>query len=304
MNTVFFGTSDKSKPILEALKEHTSLKLCVTKSDTLVGRKKEKRETEVKKWAKQNDVEFIEVSNLKDQENKVIAALKQAEVEIGVVADFSFMIPLEVIETPKHGLVNVHFSLLPQYRGASPVQHAILNQNELTGITFYLMDKGMDTGAILDQVVYQLRGDETTESLYSTLFELAAQELPHVLEAYVADEITPQEQIDADATYTYSKTKPRATLIDKNDAKIDWSMPAVAIDAAVRAYLPWPVAWTTLAELEKGLNVKLKESSDKDLRVKIYKTTAIDRRLEILELQIEGKNKMDWESFKNGYLLS
>jgi len=159
---VFFGTSDRSLPILNSLKENFNLVLCVTKSDTVVGRKKSIRETEVKKWAEQNKVELITAGSLKGTDlERTLSIIEKHKPNLGVVADFSFMIPKSIIDSFNGNIINVHFSLLPKYRGASPVQHAILNGDELTGVTFYLLNEKMDEGDILNQYEYKIDSKKT-----------------------------------------------------------------------------------------------------------------------------------------------
>ncbi len=306
MKTAFFGTSDKATPLLESLKVCSDLVLCVTKKDTLVGRHQEVRETEVKKWAKANSVHFIEIDSLKKQSELVVSALKSRGVELAVVADFSFIIPQEVLDEVPRGLINVHFSLLPKWRGASPVQFTILKGDDITGVTFYLIDSGMDTGKILAQYEYPLLGNETSELLYLELFELASKKLPQVIKDYYEGQTEPIVQTENDASYTYSITKPKSTLVDKNDAKIIWNGDVTTIERIIRAYYPWPVAWTTLGEMEKSAKIEgmsgLKPKVNRNLRVKVMSAEVKNGKLKINKLQIEGKSLIDWESFKNGYI--
>ncbi len=301
LKVAFFGTSDKSDSILEVLKENFDLRLCVTKADTLVGRHQDVRETGVKIWADQNEVPFIEIHSLRDEDKqRVLEALELYSIDIGVVADFNFIIPEDIFSKPKFGIVNIHFSLLPKYRGASPVQHALLNGDEVTGVTFQLVDKGMDTGDVIYQFEYKMQGVETTDVLYDTLFIQAAETLPVVLDGYVNNNLTPVPQNHDDATYCYSLTNQKSTYIYKEDAKIDWeSMSIDQIERMVRAYYPWPIAWTTLKDMEAAKIIKLR--NDWNLRVKIYRANVIDGKLNILEIQVEGKNKMNWGEFVNGY---
>ena len=130
MNVAFFGTSDRSINILNSLNENFDLVLCVTKNDTVVGRKKEIRETQVKTWTKKNNTPYLTISSAKKEKNNIIKTLKEHKVDIAVVADFSFIIPEEIINTPQYKMINIHFSLLPKYRGASPVQHAIIKYGD------------------------------------------------------------------------------------------------------------------------------------------------------------------------------
>lgn len=306
MKIAFFGTSAKSIPILNSLIQNFDLGLCITKKDVKYGRKLENKETMVKTWAKENNIPYFCADNIKIDQIEICELLKKNSIELGIVADFSYMLPKNIIETPKKGLINIHFSLLPLLRGASPVQHAILNGFEYTGITYYLMDLGMDTGAILDQIVMPLEGTETTGKLYNIMFQQAATELPKIINSYINENIQPQEQDHTMASYCYSKTNPKSTIINKQDALIDWKDSVEHIERQIRAYNPWPISWTYLENLEHNHKItekiELKNTTNKKLSVKIHKATILENKLKIEKLQIEGKNILDWKSFKNGYV--
>jgi len=305
MRIAFFGTSDKSLSILNILNREFDLVLCITKTDSKVGRKQELKESGVKVWAKENSIDFLCVESMTDSQKEIVNTLEKHKIDIGIVADFSFMIPLEIIQKPEHGLINIHFSILPKLRGASPVQHAILKGLEETGITYYLMDEKMDTGDILHQVIYKLDHTETTDVLYETLFKLASKNLPSVINDYISGKIRPTKQDHKEATYCNSKSKPDTTYIYKEDAKINWHSEASIIERQIRAYYPWPVAWTTLGELENNLKlvsqIELKPSAYFNYRVKIMGVEQINGQIRIKNLQVEGKQKVDWMSFVNGY---
>jgi len=305
MKIAFFGTSDRSIPIIESLHNNFELGLCVTKSGTKVGRKQEIRETAVKTWAGEHEVNYLCIDSIKESEEEIIKSLKKHKVDLGIVTDFSFIIPKSIISTPSYGIMNVHFSLLPKLRGASPVQHAILQGLSETGITYYLMDEHMDTGEILHQIRYPLNQTETSGFLYDKLFAIAADNLPQVINDYAKGKIKPEPQNNREATYCYSKTHPRTTHVFKEDAKIDWHEDSTYIERKIRAFYPWPVAWTTLGELEKNDKlpgfIQLKTSAYPNLRVKITAADSANRKLKIKKLQVEGKNEIDWMSFVNGY---
>ncbi len=307
MKIAFFGTSDRSEPILESLHDNFDLVLCVTKTDTKVGREQTDRETAVKRWAKDHGLDFVTIGSIKEEKGSIIKSLQKHGVELGVVADFSFIIPKAIIEAPKYGIINIHFSLLPKLRGASPVQHAILQGLDETGITYYLLDERMDTGDILHQIRCPLDHTETSGILYDRLFSVAAENLPQVIRDYTAGKIKPQPQNHQEATYCYSKTRPETTYVFKEDAKINWREEPSLIERKIRAFHPWPVAWTTLSELENNdklvSQVRLKPSSYPNLRVKILSAERQNGRLKITKLQVEGKNEVDWMSFVNGYAI-
>lgn len=305
LKLAFFGTSDRSADILNALHQNFSLNLCVTKKDTVVGRKQVTKQTGVKAWAKKNNIPFLAINSLKDEEKEqVLNALAEAQVEIAVVADFSLMIPEEVLKAPKYGILNIHFSLLPKYRGASPVQFCILNNDKFTGVSFYLLDKGMDTGEVIFQFTYPLSGNEKSGELYQQLFYRSAELLPKVIYEYTSGSLVPKKQREEDATYTYSKTHPKRTFIYKEDAKIDWTATLAQIYATIRAYNPWPIAWTTVGDLEHYFvkNVISSKKLKKDLKIKVYKAHLTDSELIIDTLQLEGGNIIGWDDFVNGYL--
>ncbi len=320
MNIAFFGTSDKSEPILNTLHNNFKLKLCVTKNDTKVGRKQEIRETSVKKWAKSNNILFHTIDSLNTQSvNEIINLFENEKIDLGIIADFNFIIPSTIYEVLSYGMINIHFSLLPKYRGASPVQHTILNHEEITGVTYMQIDEGMDTGDILYQVKYGLTGHETTAELYNNLFDIAAEHLPYVVNEYISGTLTPTKQDNKEATYCISPTHPKSTYIFKEDAEINWSFSLHDIYAQIRAYNPWPIAWTTLEDMSNA-NIminnegiinktskdaeafKLVPKNEKDMRIKIHKAFFENEVLKILEIQPESKNIMSWNDFINGYL--
>lgn len=304
---VFFGTSDRSLPILETLKQDFDLCLCVTKTNSKIGRDQIEKETEVKRWSRENKIEFVEVSSLKDKDLElVIKNINRVSPDIGIVADFSYIIPQEIIDALNGKIINIHFSLLPKYRGASPVQHAILNGDKASGVSFYLLDKFMDKGDILEQYEYNISSNITSGELYDELFIFASQKLTGVIENYLNSQLIPVPQDHSKATYTFSKTNPKHTFIFKEDALINWSDDPIKIERSIRAFSPWPISWSFLKDMEKAdclsENVNLKKSVNKDLKVKIFKSHIDNSKLSIDELQVEGKNKMSWVDFKNGYL--
>jgi len=310
MKVAFFGTSDRSIPILESLKKNFELVLCVTKDDVKVGRHQKLKEVFVKAWSKKNRVNYLTISSMNvGMTEKIILALKSQNVEIGIVADFSYIIPEVIINALKYKLVNIHFSLLPKYRGASPVQFAILNGDKSTGITFYIVDKGLDTGDIIFQKEFAIDESENSGELYKRLFNEAATELPRVINDYTNGIVKPKKQNGDEATYTYSKTKPKTTFILKKDALIDWKESVEKISRTIKAFNPWSIAWTNLKEFKnvrtkKLLNIleyTLRTEKDKDLKVKIYDSVLENGELKIMEIQVEGGKKMGWEDFLNGF---
>ena len=307
----YFGTSDRSVKILGSLKSNFDLVLCVTKKDTQIGRHQETKETEVKKWAKTNLVNFVEISSLKDRDlQSVTAQLADLDIDLILVADFSYIIPETLINLYKDRMINMHFSLLPLYRGASPVQFALVNGDLITGITFHLVSKEMDKGDIISQFEYKIPHNITSGELYDEMFDYASTLIPEVIkEFYELKTISPTPQYESRATYTYSPTNPKSTFILKEDAKINWNEDVSRIERKVRAFNPWPIAYSTLSELSDNLhklgleNLVLKPSINKILRIKLLKAKLNENdKLMIETVQVEGKNQMFWKEFVNGYL--
>lgn len=298
----FFGTSNRSTPILESINGNFELVLVVTKNDRVVGRKKELVPTEVKVWSKDNDVTLYTLDGLDTPQcANLIEQIVNSNAEVGVVCDFSFIIPEQIINTFQHKIINIHFSMLPKYRGASPVQHALLNGDKETGVSFYIMDKGMDTGHILAQFPYSINENIDSEQLYSELFVLAAKKLPEVLEKYISEEITPKPQKENEATYCFSRSHPKSTLIFKEDAEIDWSKSDWSIHNSIRAFAGWPFAWSTIGGISEAMNLELKDKEKKNLKVKVFESKYENGSLKILKVQVEGKNITTWKDFLNGY---
>lgn len=319
---VFFGTSDRSTPILESLNKNFNLVLCITKKDTLVGRRQIPKETKVKTWAKEKGINFITIQkSLAKEADEVCEQIIKSGAKVGVVADFGYIIPQKILDIFPKGLINIHFSLLPKYRGASPVQFAILNQDKKTGISFQKMVYELDKGPIIFQKSYKLNGNETSGTLYKTLFEEAAKLLPKVLQDYLNNKAIPKEQNENDATYTYSPTHPQSTYIFKEDAFINWELPIKKIEAAIRAFNPWPIAWCKLADMQNYKNkvwgfTQVKNPKNLEKIVKIYEATLVyeksdnasqnnqpNPQLKINKIQVEGGKILTWEEFKNGYLI-
>lgn len=313
LNVAFFGTSDKSDEILESLKSNFNLAFILTKNDTAVGRDHSLEESGVKTWAKVNSIPYLCVDTLKDpSDRQIIDGLFKHKIQYVIVADFRFIIPDSIISRQEYKMINIHFSLLPAYRGASPMQFSILNGDKETGVTFQYLVKEMDKGPVISQTKLTLDETETKESLSGKLFGIAEKELPGVIKGIESGKLQPHGQDETKASYTYSKTNPKRTLIDKNDALINWSKTEVEIDRMVRAYYPWPIAWCFIEDLfsldegEKpdfAKSLRMKNKKNSGLRFKIYKSAVKNNRISPTLVQIEGNKIMTWEEFKNGYLI-
>ena len=305
---VFFGTSDRSIPVLESLKKNFELVFCVTKSDTKVGRHQELKECGVKRWAKKNGVYFLEISGFKGDEIEMISKeILEQNIDYGIVCDFAFIIPYKLVEVLQNRFINIHFSMLPKYRGASPVQFSILNGDILTGITFHLVGRGMDDGDIIAQYEYNIPYNITSGGLYESLFKLAGEKVIEVVNKFKQGALSPRLQDIASASYTYMQSHPKSTYIYKEDARIDWRKTPEIIEREIRAFNPWPISWGRIGELENNPSIfpehiKLRHAVDKALIIKIFSAGLENGKLIIKEIQVEGKTKTNWDTFKNGYL--
>lgn len=201
-----------------------------TQPDRPAGRSKAPRPTPVKEAARKSGTPVYAPRTLRDP--AVQAELRAPGADAFVVVAYGKLLPPEVLAIPRLGVLNLHPSLLPKYRGPSPVQQAVLDGVDETGVTVMLLDEGMDTGPVLSQQRVGLTGEETGGVLMARLFEMGAPLLADTLEKYVRGEIRPQPQDGSQATMT--------KLLRREDGEIDWSQPAERIARMVRAYDPWP----------------------------------------------------------------
>jgi len=231
---MFMGTPSFAVPCLQALVGHYEIVAVVTQPDRPARRGRRIVASAVKKAALAYDLPLMQPESLRQEE--VIAEIRELQPQVIVVAAYGQIIRPQVLSIPPSGVINVHPSLLPKYRGASPIAGALLAGEEKTGVTIMLMDEGMDTGPILAQISIKIRPEDTTSSLVERLARMGADLLLETLPRWLEGQIKPQPQDNARATYT----KP----IAKKDGLIDWSLPAVEIWGRVRAFDPWPGAHT------------------------------------------------------------
>lgn len=236
VETVFFGTSSFAVPILQALTrdERFVIGLVVTQPDRPAGRGRRLAAPPVKEAAQSLGLPVWQPETLRAAESQ--ERLQAARADLYVVAAYGELLPRAVLRLPRHGAVNVHPSLLPAYRGASPVQAAILAGERTTGVTFIRMTVRMDAGPIIAQFPLEIEPRETAGELSERLAALAARQAPEVLWRYVQGELVPVPQDESRATYTRPLTK--------DSGRIDWSQSAEQVDRLVRAMQPWPRAWT------------------------------------------------------------
>ena len=235
MRIVFMGTPDFAVPSLEALlKSDNEVVGIVTQPDRPKGRGQTLASSPVKLIALRQRLPLLQPTKMKDPD--FLAALSGWKPDLIVVAAFGRILPPVILALPPKGCINVHGSLLPKYRGAGPIQWAIMNGEAETGITTMLMDEGMDTGAMLLQEKIPIAPDETAGSLSPRLAELGGRLLVETLKRLKAGTLVPSPQDHSQATM--------APLLKKEDGVIDWSLPATVIANRVRGLTPWPGAYT------------------------------------------------------------
>ncbi|MBQ3789371.1 MAG: methionyl-tRNA formyltransferase [Lachnospiraceae bacterium] len=239
MKILFMGTPDYAAAALKSLIDAGhEIVLVVTKPDKPVGRGGKIVFSPVKQLAMEHGMEIYQPSRVRDPESA--EKLKQAGADIGVVAAFGQILSAENLSAPRLGCINIHASLLPRYRGASPIQQAILDGVEVTGVTIMQMDEGIDTGAILLQEEYRIRPDETAGSLFDKLTEIGASLIVEALRGIEAGTLRPVPQNEEFATLTRQ--------IRKDMGEIRWHMDAAEIERQIRAMSPWPSAFTRLPD--------------------------------------------------------
>lgn len=277
---VFFGTSPYSAQFLNsALQNGLKIDLVVSAPAKPVGRRQILTENPVVSLAKKLKIPFvISLAHLP-------AYQLTNPLTLGLMLDFNQIIPQSIIDLFSQGIINIHFSRLPQYRGPSPVQTTILHGHQEAWITYHLITARLDEGPILAQTSLPLNGQETTADLYQRLIEKAAQEIPSIVSDWLAGKIQLRQQ-EGQPTFT--------TKLTTNKAKIDWTKSPQEIDRLIRAAYPEPGAWT---------EVKLKVQSEKFkvMRLKILKTHLENNELVLDYVQLEGKNPVSWKQFKEGY---
>ncbi|MBI4253274.1 methionyl-tRNA formyltransferase [Candidatus Uhrbacteria bacterium] len=274
---IFMGTPDYAAQYLEGLIFSGYKPIAViTQPDRPAGRAQTVEATPVKRTAERNNIPVHQPEDIRDpQWTKKIQELKP---DLIVVVAFGQIIPQSILTIPSKGCINVHPSLLPRHRGATPWQETILQGDATTGVTIMLMDEKMDHGPILSQEGVDVAPDETTKSLEDKTAAIGIPLLIGTLTRWFAGTVTPAEQHHDQATYT--------RLLKKESGRIDWSKCPVEIDRMIRALNPWPGAWTEWhGKRIKILKAHLDEQND----------------LIVDELQPEGKKSMDAKTFRNGY---
>lgn len=297
MRIVFFGTSNVALPVLETLYRHHDVAAVITSPDAASGRKQTLAESPVSVLAKEMDIELLKPDKVKGNAD-FLAQLRQLRADLFVVVSYGKILPAEVINLPPHKTLNVHFSLLPKYRGASPIQYALLNGESQTGTSIFVLDEKMDTGPIVAQKAVAVEADDNFVTLSQRLAYLSAQLLMDTLPKYVSGEAVPVPQDDALASYT--------KIINKADGQVDWRKSALEIYNQFRAFYPWPGVWT----LWNGKKIKILDCETKKAALELplgvvgadgWVGCGGGSALRLKLVQLEGKSQVGMAAFLNGY---
>jgi len=305
----FFGTSDFAVPILDRLRADGDFSVVevITQPDRPSGRKRALTAPAVKRAAEAFGLKVWQPETLKD--DAAYEHLSKLGVEAYVVVAYGKILSKRLLEIPPFGGVNVHGSILPFYRGASPISAAIAAGEKETGVTIMKMDEKMDEGPALAVKRIAIDDADTTESLSRKLSELAASVIGPTLKLYFEGNIQPEAQDHAKASYT--------KILDREDGRIGWDKGAVELERFVRAMQPWPEAFTTWTRKGVPMKLTIKRAAVMHPTSKCDvggKTGAVcklsegtvgvncgEGSLQLLEVQLEGKNPTDIKSFLNGH---
>jgi len=300
-NIIFIGTPDFSVPTLKALiaDERYYIFAVITAPDAPVGRKQILTPPPVKVVAEKHNITVLQPQDI----NEITSKIAELNPDAIITIAYGQIIPKAILDIPKSGCLNLHASLLPKYRGASPIQAAILNGDKTTGVTLMKMDKTIDTGPIIAQESLNITPNETGESLHDKLAELSAEILIKYLPQYLDGKLTPKPQDNSRATLTQK--------ITRESGRINWQRPAEEIERMVRAYYPWPGTYTkwdgrilkiiSASPTTKG-GVKPPRPTgtvflhNNQLAVQCGSNTLI-----IKKLQLEGKKQMTSNEFLAGH---
>ena len=299
MKTIFMGTPEFAIPSLKAVFQNTDLKLIFTKEDKRNARGNKIIYSPVKQFGLDNDIEVIQPKRMKDEE--VIAKIKEINPDLIVVVAYGKILPKEIIDIPKYGIINVHSSLLPKYRGASPIHSAILNGDKESGVSIMYIEEGLDSGDVILKETCEITEDDTLGTLHDRLKELGAIGLEKALKLIEVGEVKAEKQDDSKATFV----KP----ITKEQAKIDWNNTKEVIFNQIRGLNPFPGAYT---HNEKNENIKIYKSEKLEKEYDGENGTVVEMTkkgpvvkvangaLRLLEIKFEGKKLQSGADVVNG----
>ena len=303
MKLIFMGTPDFSVGTLEALiAAGHEITLVVSQPDKPKGRGHELAPTPVKETALKHGLKVFQPKRLKDPET--IKTLEETPADAIVVIAFGQIVPASILHMKKYGCINVHGSLLPKYRGAAPIQWAVIDGERESGVTIMQMDEGLDTGDMLLKGSVVLDEKETSGSLFDKLSALGASLCVEALEKLEKGELTPEKQGESPTEY--------ARMLTKEMGELDFSRDAVTLERLIRGFNPWPSAYTRLgdktlkiwaADVCEKKDPKKQPGTVTEVAKQDFTVACGEGALKITELQLQGKKRMDAAAFLRGYHL-
>ncbi|XMB85690.1 methionyl-tRNA formyltransferase [Mycoplasmatota bacterium WC44] len=295
MKIIFMGTPDFSCNVLQNLKDNYDVALVVTQPDKKVGRKREIKFTPVKELALKNNIEVYQPVRIKDEYQKIV----DEKPDLIVTAAYGQFIPEEIINCPKYGCINVHASLLPSYRGGSPIHKAITSGDEYSGVSIMYMVKKMDAGDVLNQVKVKIEDEDTCASLFDKLSVSGSELLIETIPMIVNGTVTRTKQDESKVTYAYN--------ITREEERINWDSTSREIFNHIRGFYTWPGTFTKLgdtvikifpgkiAECNEGTPGEIKSITKEGMLVKTS-----DSGYLVSEIQVQGKKRILIKDFING----
>ena len=316
MKIVFFGTPDYVVPVADGLLKHFRTNsnphpICavITQSPKPTGREKRLAYSPIDSWAYDKKIpKYFDPADLLTEE--IFA-------DIGILASYGKIIPDSVIKLFKYGILNIHPSLLPLWRGASPIQASIISGDTKTGVSIIKLDKLLDHGAIITQFKDEVANTDTAESLRQRLFTRSSEAMPSLVEAYIAGKISPIKQDEEKATFTRQINKEDAYILPSainaalqgKTIRKKWNINFMkdytknyspdSINIFIRAMNPWPIAWSKI-KIKNPSSVKT-SAGKQGLRIKIINAHLESFKLIPDKVQLEGKSPVSWKQFMEGY---
>ena len=303
LNIIFAGTPDFAAQHLQAILNSQHNVIAVyTQPDKPAGRGKKLQASPVKQLAEQNNIPVYQPKSLRKEEAQF--ELKVLNADVMVVVAYGLILPKAVLDAPRLGCLNVHGSILPRWRGAAPIQRSIWAGDAQTGVTIMQMDEGLDTGDMLHKVYCDILPTETSTSLYNKLAELAPSALIDVLDNLENGKFIAEKQDDSQSNY--------AEKLSKEEAQLDWSLPAMQLERNIRAFNPWPIAYFSTedkdgnAQTLKVYQAEVLPNQDKPAGTILsadkngIQIATVDGVLNLLQLQPAGKKPMSAQDLLNG----
>ena len=312
MRIVYMGTPEFAAVALDAIVKEHEVVAVITQPDKPQGRNRKLVPTPVKVKAQAYDIPVYQPVKIREEES--VQMIRDYNPDVIVVAAYGQILPESILNIPKYGCINIHASLLPKYRGAAPIERAIIDGEVMTGVTTMYMEKGLDTGDMIEKAEVPITGEDTGASLHDKLAEAGAALILTTLAKLEAGTVTRTKQDDAQSCY--------AAMLTKELGRMDFTRPAVELERLIRGLNPWPCAYTTIdgknvklykaevINLDAQMRQMLQEKSEQTLTFtpgeivevtkKYFVIACGEGALRVRNLQPEGKKAMDTSAYLNG----